>query len=56
MGGVIIPTNAGGITPPATIGAACKTLNGATFCNGTGLGMINNVEGPTSSFVRNGAN
>jgi hypothetical protein len=52
MGGVIVPTNAGGITPPATIGSACKTLNGVTYCNGTGLGRINNVEAPTGSYVR----
>jgi hypothetical protein len=57
MGGIIIPTNAGGITPPATIGAACKTLNSVTFCNGTGLGLINNVDAPNNgTLVRADAN
>ncbi len=56
MGGVIIPTNAGGIKTPTTIGGTCNTLNGVTFCNGTGLQLINNVEGPTASFVRADAN
>lgn len=56
MGGVIVPTNAGGITPPTTIAlyqaGTCKALNGVTYCNGTGLGRILNVEAPTGSYVR----
>jgi len=38
MGGVIIPTNAGGVKPGIAV-------NGVTFANGTGVNQIRNVQG-----------
>jgi len=38
MGGVIIPSNAGGVKPGVV-------LNGVTFANGTGVNQIRNVQG-----------